>query len=89
MWGYGPGMMGYGMGGGMVFGGILWIVFVAIIIYVLIHLLRGDDRATFGPNRRSAALDVLEERYARGEIGRDEFLEKRADIAAAGRERKR
>ena len=28
-------------------------------------------------------LEVLAQRYARGEIGRDEFLEKRDDILAA------
>ena len=89
MWGYGPGMMGYGMGGGMVFGGILWIVFLAFVVYAGVQMFRGEDRGTFGPSRRSTALDMLEERYARGEIGRDEFLEKKADISAAGHERKK
>jgi uncharacterized membrane protein len=28
----------------------------------------------------SSALDVLEQRYARGEIGRDEYLQKKNDI---------
>jgi uncharacterized membrane protein len=32
--------------------------------------------------RETAGLDVLAERYARGEIGRQEFLEKREDILA-------
>jgi putative membrane protein len=92
MWGYGPGMMGYGgygIGGGMFFGGILWIVFLAAIAYFLIKLLRGDVHEGFRSNRRPAALDVLEERYARGEIGRDEFLEKKADISTGERGRKR
>jgi hypothetical protein len=30
--------------------------------------------------RRSPGLDALEERYARGEIKRDEYLEKKRDI---------
>ena len=30
--------------------------------------------------RRSTALDVLEERYAKGEIQREEYLEKKKDI---------
>jgi putative membrane protein len=30
--------------------------------------------------RETGGLDVLAERYARGEIGRDEFLQKRDDI---------
>jgi putative membrane protein len=32
-----------------------------------------------GP-RRSSGRDVLEERYARGEINRDEYLQKKKDI---------
>jgi len=33
-------------------------------------------------SRSISALDVLEERYARGEIGRDEYLQKKTDISA-------
>ena len=34
------------------------------------------------PGHRDAALDVLRERYARGEITRDEFETRRRDLAA-------
>jgi len=34
------------------------------------------------PSRRhSPGLDVLEERYARGEIDRDEYLQKKKDLS--------
>jgi uncharacterized membrane protein len=29
-------------------------------------------------------MSILEERYARGEIGRDEFMEKQRDLGATG-----
>ncbi len=88
MWGYGPGsgygMMGgygYGMGG---FGMILWVVILIAIVVAIVWLVRSF--ATPGHHlpppgaRRSAGLDVLEERYAKGEINRDEYLEKKRDI---------
>jgi putative membrane protein len=33
-----------------------------------------------GGKRRSTGLDLLEERYARGEISREEYLQKKHDL---------
>ena len=78
MWGYGPGMMGYG-GGTMGLGFIFWIVLLGLVAYAVLSMGRPGDRGGHEA-RRPPALDVLEERYARGEIGRDEYLEKRRDL---------
>jgi putative membrane protein len=61
-----------------------WIVFVPlfwILVAVgIVFLLRA--RGPWGPPRfaghRESALDVLERRYARGEIGLEEYRERRA-----------
>jgi putative membrane protein len=48
---------------------------------VLVRLLgRDSSRAATAPPAETA-LDLLKKRYARGEIGRDEFEEKRRDLA--------
>jgi putative membrane protein len=83
MWGYGPdsGMMGWSYGAFGVFHMILWIVIVGSIIAAVIWFVRapGANRSFLRP---SSGLQVLEERYARGEINRDEYLQKKEDICA-------
>jgi putative membrane protein len=68
---------------------IIPLLFLALIITVVVLSLRyamGWGGHSMGPGmghgieRRSSGLDVLEERYARGEINRDEYLEKKRDI---------
>ena len=93
MWNGPYGMMGGWDGWGWFwpFHFIIPILFLAIIITAVVMLVRyatgwgdhpmGPGMMGYGMERRSSALDVLEERYARGEINRDEYLEKKRDIA--------
>jgi putative membrane protein len=81
--GYGNhwGMMDWGMGGFWPFGMIIWIIIIIAIIALIswaVHALPSSSRSE--GKRTPSALDVLEERYARGEIGRDEYLQKKSDI---------
>ena len=83
-WGMGSGMMGgYGMGW---FGGILMIAFWILILVGLIFLIKwliqsiGRDKATGSSGNRS--LEILKERYARGEIDKQEFESKKKDLSA-------
>lgn len=55
---------------------IIGIVIASIVWLVSARMQRAD--APRLPARRS--LEVLEERYARDEINRDEYLQKRHDI---------
>lgn len=81
MWGYD----GFGFGwGGM---GIGMLLFWALIIAVVVALVRGLGGARSAASepraRERTALDVLGERYARGEIDKNEFEQKRRDLSAA------
>lgn len=61
---------------GMPFGGFWFVLFLVLLFVVL--LLRSPHRHL--PPMRSSALELLEQRYARGEIGREEYLQKKQDL---------
>lgn len=74
--------MGSGMGWGFGFGGfymiLFWAVIIAVVVVLVKWIFRGSARTDM-PSSKSA-LDVLKERYARGEIGREEFEQKKRDL---------
>lgn len=81
-------MFGWGMGLTMLFGWLLPLAAVALIIWLLVGRGRGDPRLgpTIGQAREDTALQTLRERYARGEISREEFLQARDDLWQSGAE---
>ena len=81
----GPWMMGYPFYG---FGGFwwMWIVMVAFwiliiggIVWLVLWLARQGEAARPGA-RGVSPLDIIRERYARGEITRDEYEQMRRDL---------
>ena len=87
MWGYGHdwGMMG-GWGGGA-FGMVIWPLVIVALVVGVIWFMRSPSYSGYSGAgrlqrpRRSSGLDILEERYARGEINRDEFLQKKQEMS--------
>ena len=76
MWdGTGMGTWGWGgMGVGMV---LFWGLIIMLIVFVVRSL--GNDAAR-GSDK--TPIQMLKERYARGEIGKDEFEQKKRDLEA-------
>ena len=69
-WGWGP----------MLLGGLMMVLFWAAVITLVVLLVRW--LAGLGTTReqrpyKSTAIEILEERFARGEIDREEFEERR------------
>ena len=82
--GCGPQMMNWGGGGyGMIFGPLIMILVLAVTIAVavlLVNWLGGPLRGAHPPHHMQSGrthLDILKERYARGEIDKEEFEERR------------
>jgi putative membrane protein len=78
----GPGMMGWGYGMGWGWSIIMiafWIAVIAGIIFLIRWIAMSTDKGKTAGGEDSA-LEILKKRYARGEINRQEFEEKKKDL---------
>jgi putative membrane protein len=82
-WHMGPGMMGwgYGMGGwGIIITIAFWVALAVGIIFLIRWLLVSTNIGTHRAKSEDSALEILKRRYARGEINKEEFLQKKKDL---------
>lgn len=64
---------GWGMGFGMLFMLLFWVLIIlGIVAFIRWPLSRSS--------RDKTPLDILKERYARGEIDREEYEQKKRDL---------
>lgn len=82
----------YGLGGMFGFGGIFMIIFWGLIIWGIIALVRGNSHGSHcghgeqgGYNdhdrkNEDKSMAILNERYAKGEISKQEYEGKKKDI---------
>ena len=73
--GYGP---GYGFDGLEMLSHILWFFLIVALIVIAIRLIIGRPRR-WHRFMGGSALDILAERFAKGEISKEEY-EKRRDV---------
>jgi putative membrane protein len=70
--------MGAGGWGGMILGPIMMIVFIALIVGAVVLVVRwtglGSSALAGGANK---ARNILDERFARGEIDKDDYEERK------------
>ena len=74
--GYGYGMMGYGRGWIMMLG---MLIIIGLAVVVLVRYLQRTNRKDSNSSH-SKAIEILDERYAKGEITDEEYRKKKAEI---------
>ena len=72
-WSDGYGWMGMGIG--WLFTILFWGLAIVGVLFLFRRTAGGDGGAT-----PKTPLDILKERYAKGEIGKEEYEQKRQDI---------
>lgn len=75
----GTGMMGGGMGLWMIFNLFFWVLIIVGIVLVVAWVI-GRSKGPEESSKEESALDILKKRYAKGEIGKEEFEEKKRDL---------
>ena len=72
-------MFHYMFGTGMWFGWIFWIILVAFIVWLIVNRTNTSQNYNAG-HHHETPMDILKKRYARGEIDKQEFEEKKKDL---------
>jgi putative membrane protein len=65
-WGWGVFMM------------LLWLVFLIVIVVIVVRLLKGHE---IGTSHKASPIDFAKERYAKGEINREQFEQLKKDLS--------
>lgn len=75
--------MGWGAGSvmGWFGGGIMMLVFWVLLIVFIVWMVREISGKNSPSHSGSNALEILKERYAKGEIDKEEFESKKKDIS--------
>ena len=76
-------MMGWYTGGGwwMVFGGIIFILFWGAVIALIVWAIRRFNPGSGVDSLKRTPLEIAKERYARGEITKDQFEQLKKDLS--------
>lgn len=59
---------------------LFWVILIVLALAAVKYLAGGRRSNVSKSERKPDALAVLEERYARGEINREEYMQKREDL---------
>jgi len=83
MWGYGLNWPNMAL---MMFGSTLWIVLVVVLVWAVMRWLNhrtGSTQANMVPGVNPTGIEILNQRYARGEIDATTFEQMRERLEAS------
>jgi len=79
MWNYSDNLIGWSF---MPFGWIFMVLFWALVIFGIVALIKLATSQSKNENGNGkSAMEILKERYAKGEIDKKEFEDKKKDLS--------
>ncbi len=80
-WGNGYSMMNW-TGPGFIWNFMMIFFWILIIValFVFIKWINNQNKGNNAPEKGKTAISILEERYAKGEVDREEFLKAKKDL---------
>lgn len=79
----GEGWSGYHhemMWGAGLFGGFMMLLFWGVLLALVVFAVRWLSKSSDESIKSQSALDILKERYAKGEIDEDEYLKRKSTL---------
>ena len=77
-------MWDWGAGWWWAFGGafmiLFWVGLIALLVWVVVRIVRGSGNGGGSGGQKKDALDIAKERYAKGEITKEEFEQIKQDL---------
>jgi putative membrane protein len=83
-------MMGYGWGmgpAGWIFMSLFWIALIGLVVWAAVELLPGT-RAARGHDRPEGPEEILDRRFALGELDAEQYRRARQELSAARADRR-
>ena len=85
IWGWQGNRYGYGMMGGfgnMFFMPILGIVIVGLVVWAVVAVVQRPRESNTETRSSDTALEIIKQRYAKGEITKEEYEKKKKDLVS-------
>ncbi len=67
--------------GGMWFNWLFWIIIIALIAWLVLSKVNRSQKISGSGSSKESPLDILKNKYAKGEINKEEYNEKKKNLS--------